>query len=452
MRRALVRPLVAVLVAVLATVLAGAGSGCDGGDGAPPAADAAVVYPPMADLERDVVDTTLAVDLAARTARAAITLAPSSSTGASFEIGSLSITGVRLGDTPLQYVESGPSGAQLDIGVPPSTEPLVVTIDYGWRFHDSSNGVATAGYTLTWPYHCGNVFPCRSAPADGTTFHLSVEGAATGMALYPATIPTDAPAYMAAWIVGEFTRLDLGQTTAGTRVAVWHRASEAAAAAVGGAHLRASFDWLEQRLGPYRFGDEVGTVSANWGRNAYGGMEHHPYWHLASSALAAVDIHVHEAAHGWFGNGVRIRCWEDFVLSEGTVEFLSWRILDEVAGAAVADPVWAALARELDAMRSGSGNGVAWPQSCGEVDILRDGLFTRVPYVKGAFFFRALEDRIGRAALDTALATFYGRWAGQAAGMSDLLAVIAETSGYDPGACAQAWLAQTTVPADGPCP
>jgi len=309
-----------------------------------------------------------------------------------------------------------------------------------------------AGYTLTWPYHCGNVFPCRSAPSDGTTFHLAVTGVAAGMAVFPAEIPGDAPAYMAAWIVGELTRIDLGQTTAGTRVAMWHRAGEASAAAIGGAHLRASVDWMEQHLGPYRFGTEVGTVSANWGRNAYGGMEHHPYWHVASAALADEGVNTHEAAHGWFGNGVRIRCWEDFVLSEGTSEYLMWRVLDEVAGAAVAGPLLTALTNEANAMRNGQGNGVAWPQNCGTVDILDDGLFSRVPYVKGAMFYRAVEQRVGRTVLDDALHVFYNRHAGKAAGMADMLDVIEEVSGFDPTACAQAWLIDTVVPAAGACP
>ncbi len=442
----------ALTTAVMTAAVAVAGCGGGAGSVMVDAGGDAAIYPPLTDLARDVVDTTLAVDLAARTARATITLAPSTSTGVSFEIGDLAIGAVRLGDQPLQYVATGVIGERLDIGVPPSTEPLVITIDYGWRYHNASNGVAMAGYTLTWPYHCGNVFPCRSDPSDGTTFHLAVIGAASGMAIYPPEILGEAPSYMAAWIVGDFVRLELGTTTAGTQVSVWHRATEAAAAAAGGAHLRVAFDWLEQRLGPYRFGTEVGTVSANWGGGAYGGMEHHPYWHVAAGALSDVSVNVHEAAHGWFGNGIRIRCWEDFVLSEGTVEFLMWRILDEVATPAVADPVWARLTTEVNAMRNGQGNGVAWPQSCGQVDILDDGLFSRVPYVKGAFFYRAVEQRVGRPMLDAALRTFYSRHAGQAAGMSDMLDVIEEVTGFDPTTCAQAWLVATTVPAAGACP
>jgi aminopeptidase N len=433
---------------ISAVLVAACGGGDDGGGDV----DAAVVYPPSADLARDIVDTTLAVDLAARTATATITLAPSASTGVSFEKGDLAIHGVRLGEQPLQFDLTGVIDEQLDIGVPPSTEPLVITIDYGWRYHNASNGVDMDGYTLMWPYHCGNVFPCHSAPSDGTTFHLAVSGAASGMAVYPAEIPGDAPSYMAAWIVGDFQKLDLGTTAAGTRVSMWHRASEASAAAAGGAHLRAAFEWMEQNLGAYRFGSEVGTVSANWGAGAFGGMEHHPYWHVGVAALGDEGVNVHEAAHGWFGNGVRIECWEDFVLSEGTVEFLMWRVLDEVAGPTVADPLWTSLTNEVNAMRSGNGNGVAWPQSCGQVDILDDGLFSRVPYVKGAFFYRAVEQRVGRPMLDAALRTFYSRHAGQAAGMTDMLDVIEEVTGFDPTACAQSWLVATTVPAAGPCP
>ncbi|KAB2892637.1 MAG: hypothetical protein F9K40_18050, partial [Kofleriaceae bacterium] len=70
MRARVARSLPVVALAALAA--------CGGGDdGDATDIDAAVVYPPTADLMRDVVDTTLAVDLAARSATATITLAPS---------------------------------------------------------------------------------------------------------------------------------------------------------------------------------------------------------------------------------------------------------------------------------------------------------------------------------------------------------------------------------------
>jgi hypothetical protein len=54
--------------------------------------------------------------------------------------------------------------------------------------------------------------------------------------------------------------------------------------------------------------------------------------------------------------------------------------------------------------------------------------------------------------LDAALRTFYARYGGKAAGMADMLTVIREVTGFDPTACAQSWLASTTVPAAGACP
>ena len=36
--------------------------------------------------------------------------------------------------------------------------------------------VAGKGYSLLWPYHCGNLFPCHSQPRDGTTLSLAVTG------------------------------------------------------------------------------------------------------------------------------------------------------------------------------------------------------------------------------------------------------------------------------------
>ena len=419
---------------------------CGGDDSA--ASPDAGVYPPMADLSRDITATGLDVDLAMKTATATITLAPSDSTGASFEVGDLTITSVTSGGAPLMFAVAG---HQLDVGVPPSTAPLALEVSYGFRLHEMSDGLDSDGFTLIWPYFCGNLFPCHSHPSDGLRFELAVHGQATGMVIAPTTIPTDAPSYMIAWATGDYTRLELGTTAAGTQVGMWYGPGELADAQRGGAHLRAAFDWLEQHVGPYSFGPVVGSLSAKWGRNAYGGMEHHPYWHVASIALADESVNVHEASHGWFGDGVRIKCWEDFVMSEGTASYYEGRLLEETGATAAATSIWRAVDSQLAVWRNGDGGGVAWPQSCGEVDVLDDGLFSEVPYVKGAAFLRALEQKIGRPMFDSAMHTFYTRYANQAAGMADLLAVVREVSGYDPTACATAWLVRRTVPALGPC-
>jgi aminopeptidase N len=344
------------------------------------------------------------------------------------------------------------SGRRLDVGVPAGA-PLALTIEYRYQDHGGFQGASPAGYTLLWPYHCGNLFPCKSDPADGLRFDLALSGVEPGkVALFPATIAADAPSYMIAWAVGDYTHLDLGATAAGTRVGAWHLPGTAAATTAGTAHLRQVVDWLERTLGPYPYGDEVASVEVAWGPGAYGGMEHHPLWHVASAAMGDPETHAHEAAHGWFGNGIRIACWEDFVLSEGAVSYLAARALAEVAGSEVGDQIWSSYQGRLDRLQSSAANKIAWPEGCGDIDILIDGLFGTAPYMKGAFFFRALEERVGAAALDAALAGFFAERGGQAARMQDLLDRIQADTGYDPGPCALAWLRSESVPAGSSCP
>src|SRR4029078_12018950 len=121
---------------------------------------------------------------------------------------------------------------------------------------------------------------------------------------------------------------------AGTHVATYYLPNGKSPATTGTAHLRQAFDWYEQHIGPYMFGNDVASVSVVWGEGFYGGMEHHPYWHVARDAMNDEETHVHQAAHGWFGDALRLRCWEDFVLSEGTVSYLAALVIGKVSGAA----------------------------------------------------------------------------------------------------------------------
>jgi aminopeptidase N len=173
---------------------------------------------------------------------------------------------------------------------------------------------------------------------------------------------------------------------------------------------------------------------------------------VAQESMGNESVQVHEAAHGWFGNGVRLRCWEDFVLSEGTASYLAERVLLQVGTTRISSPVLLGYLGELEVLRADKQPHIVWPQSCGKIDILKDGLYSRAPYVRGALFYEALQRRLGRDPVDLALRTFYQRYAGQAAGMRDMLNVIAEVTGYDPQACAATWLVDPAVPVYAPCP
>ncbi|MFT3691690.1 MAG: M1 family aminopeptidase [Kofleriaceae bacterium] len=398
---------------------------------------------PVANPDREIVDTGLVVDYAGKTTVAQITFGPGAD-GASVETGTLTIDSVTVNGAPITFTTAD---KQTDLGLPASTDPVVVTFSYSWTTHENFEGISAKGWTLDWPYYCGNVFPCHSHPVDGTTFSLQLNNTPDGKtAVYPQTIPNQAPAYQLAWSIDAYTQLDLGTTAAGTLVSTWYRAGEETKAMTGTQHLLAAFDWLETHLGPYTFGNHYGSVAVTWPIGAIGGMEHHPFIHIGGG-IDDENTQVHEASHGWFGDGIRLACWEDFVLSEGTVSYLANHALEAVGGT----PTWTADATEL---ASQSGSDAVWiPSTCNVIDVNK--IFTRALYDRGEFFYKGIADKIGADKLDQALTTFYMAHKSQPARMQDMLDTIQQVTGYDPSACAQTWLLDTssaTPPTPGPCP
>ncbi|WP_163996564.1 M1 family metallopeptidase [Pyxidicoccus caerfyrddinensis] len=401
---------------------------------------------PQASLSRNILTTALDVKLDALSATATIQVSPSVATGLSLKVGNLAITGVRSRCGTLKYtVQDG----QLDIGMPVWASTVIV--DYTFSETPNFDGYLPNGSTFTWPSFCENLYPCHPALADGVKFSLKVGNLPAGKkAVYPTNIPGDAPAYMLAWAVGDYTELRLGRTTAGTEVSTWHLPGEAAVAAAGTLHLKDAVDFFEKQYGPYTFGRKVGSVSANWGPGAYGGMEHHPYWHVASDAMEDKLVHQHEAAHGWYGNGVRIQCWEDFVLSEGTAEYLTARSVRATEGTEAEAAVWVQWQGELERAVS-RGDTLALPDgTCNAIDILTHPLWSNIPYKKGAFFYRALEKQIGTAAIDRVLSRFYRQHVGGTARMQQLLDLVKAETGQDPTPLANAWLRSMGIPAETP--
>ncbi|HEX7602493.1 MAG TPA: M1 family aminopeptidase, partial [Polyangiaceae bacterium] len=391
-----------------------------------------------ANWKRDIVSTDLVVDYARDHAMATIHVAESAKTGASFEVEGLDIESVETEAGPVKYrVVDG----RLDVALKAHAE-AELTIAYGFKERTKQQGAMKQGLAFTWPNYCGNLFPCKSTPSDGLRFGLALENVPKGkQAIYPSDIPADAPPYMLSWAVGDYTQKKLGTTKAGTKVSVYYLPGEQAAATKGTAHLVAAFEFYEKTYGPYTFGSDVGSVSAPWGPNAFGGMEHHPYWHVASDAMNDEETHAHEAAHGWFGDGVRLACWEDLTLSEGTVSYITARALEATAGKAAGDAVWKDYQGRLDAVAT----KVAWPDmACNTIDV-EHVLWTDAVYMKGAFFYRAVEKAIGAPAVDRAIARFYAEHHGKAAGVKDMLGAILAETGFDASSLASAWLRSKSV-------
>lgn len=431
----------------------GGGSGGSGGMAGPGGSGGAGGSGGGAAAPQDILTTDLTLDLAALTGSAKVVVQPAAgATAVSLDVRGLTLSEVKVGGSSAEYkIANGVA----DITVPDPSSPVTVDIAYTFpaRPQTAFDGwMPDAGVTFLWTYFCGNLFPCNPDPADGVTFTMEVTGVDPGLtAVYPKTTTSDAPSYMPAVAVADFVKLDLGKTTAGTTLSAWYLPGPGAetTAMMGTSHLASVFDFFEATYGPYSFGPEAGSVAANWGDGAYGGMEHHPFFHVGKDDFGTAETHAHEAAHGWYGDGVRIACWEDFVLSEGTVTYMAAHGLERVGG----PNLWPEYVASLEAICTGVDvNTVALPATCGEIDLINNDLWSLVPYIKGACFFEDVGDLIGTGVLDEALGDFYKAHVGKAARMRDLIDLIeskAEASDKEKiEALVTDWLLTEACPAD----
>lgn len=288
------------------------------------------------------------------------------------------------------------------------------------------------GTTALWPTACGWLYPCDPRPADGLRFgvvidELPADAPVGSRAVAPADSVGEGPAYQVGFAVGQYERFELGETDAGTTITVHHFPESAEAAATGATHLLTAFQWFEEQLGPYAFGPEYGAVEVDWGEYSWGGIEHHPLAHVATFDIGNAETQVHEAAHGWFGASVRLACWEDYVLSEGTVTWLTARALARVADL----DLWPYYTEDLLAPICAGEleNTRVHPEGCTVVDPTYDSLGGLAAYMKGACFFAEVGERMGRDEVLAVVAQFYVDHAQEAATLDGMIDRLAEAAG-----------------------
>lgn len=389
-----------------------------------------------ADLEstQDILTTDLSLDLGALSGEATLVVRPAAG------MVTLDVAGLALSRVTVDGAEVAKDVVDGALTVPASAgaDTVTVVVDYTFlaRSPATFDGwMPLFGVTFVWPYSCSNLFPCNPSLEDGVAFTMHVAGYDPSLtAVYPRSTHGDGPAYMAAVAVGDYTKLDLGTTTAGTTLSAWYLPGQNALedATTGTAHLVSAFDYYEQTYGPYHFGPEAGTVEVDWGADSWGGMEHHPFFHVGKFDFNDEEAQVHEAGHGWFGDGVRLACWEDFVLSEGTTTYIAARALEQVGGPNewpyyVDDflvPICEGHAADPTLV-----NTIVLPDTCNEIDFVNDDLWSITPYMKGACFYEEVADLIGPEEVDAIISEFYTTHVGEAARMQDMIDLVKSRTG-----------------------
>ena len=150
----------------------------------------------------------------------------------------------------------------------------------------------------------------------------------------------------------------------------------------------------------------------------FGGMENPMLTFVNPTVIAGdrslVSVIAHELAHSWSGNLVTNNTWNDLWLNEGFTVYFENRIMEKLYGKEIAAILaiieFQELEEEIEQIRKSE-----HPNDTKLFLDLKnrnpdDGM-TDIAYVKGAFFLKTLEEKVGRKQMDIFLKNYFQHFA-----------------------------------------
>ena len=263
------------------------------------------------------------------------------------------------------------------------------------------------------------------------------------------------PPYLIALAVGELVVRPISH-----RTAVVAEPSVVDRAAAEFADLEKMVAAAETLYGPYRWGRyDVLVMPPSF---PFGGMEN-PLLTFATPTILAGDrsltsLIAHELAHSWSGNLVTNATWNDFWLNEGFTVYFELRIMEALYGPGRMAMLEVLGRRELADEIAGLG-------ATSKDTHLRlslagrnpdDGM-TAIAYDKGAALLRLIEQKVGRAAFDAWLRSWFTRRAFTSATTDDFLGdlkanLLNQHPGVEAALNLPAWIDGPGIPANATQP
>ena len=268
--------------------------------------------------------------------------------------------------------------------------------------------------TRTW-------IPLQDSPSNRFTYNATVKVPKDLLALMSATNPTEKnasgiyefemdqpiPSYLIALAVGDIAYHPLSANTGVYAEkelldACVYEFEELPKMMSAASSLYGSYQWKQYDLLvlPYSF--------------PFGGMENPRLTFVNPTILAGdrslVSVIAHELAHSWSGNLVTNSTWDDFWLNEGFTVYFEQRIMEALYGKEVSDILAQIEFQELQAELKEILKGKYPEDSQLHLNLKNrnpdDGM-TSVAYVKGAFFLKTLENKVGRKVFDQFLNHYF---------------------------------------------
>ena len=276
--------------------------------------------------------------------------------------------------------------------------------------------------------------PCQDSPGVRMTYEATVHVPKGLMAImsaenspdvsadgvYRFRMPQPIPSYLLALAVG-----DLAFRSLGRNCGVWAEKPMIEASAYELADTQKMIDAAEAIYGPYQWGQyDVLVLPPSF---PFGGMENPRLTFATPTILAGdrslVNLVAHELAHSWSGNLVTNATWNDFWLNEGFTVYFERRIMEAVAGREYSEMLALLGYQDLE-------------QTVAELQPRDTHLFldltgrdpdeaaTKLPYEKGYFLLRLLEETVGRETWDKFLRDYFDRHAFQSMTTAEFLAEL----------------------------